>query len=72
MAGWSPSSASSRRKCIMSLAASVRTQYSASVLERDTVGCSLLAHAMLELPMRYSMPEVDRLVLTSLPQSASA
>ena len=45
--------------------ASVKTLYLASVLESDTVGCILLVHAMLEFPMRCSVPEMERLVSVS-------
>ena len=66
------SSCSRRRKWITSLAASVRVLYSASVLESETVCCSLLLHEMLVFSNLWRIPDVDLRVSGSMPQSASA
>ena len=46
-----PSSINKRLRYTISFAASLKTMYSASVVESDTVGCSLLVHAILEFPI---------------------
>jgi hypothetical protein len=55
----------------MSLDASDDTRYSASVVDRDTVGCNLLAQSMLEFPILCRNPDVEHRVSMSRPQSAS-
>lgn len=56
---------------VISLVTEARHHYSASILERATVGCFLTDHKIGLVPRNIHKPEVDLLVSKQAAQSAS-